>query len=235
MTTEMDLLHMDERQRLAWLMANRGTLIAVGAAWVGLIVWELAHARSPLFLIVMVPVFALLRAGLFFYYCATPVDLGGRPTGGGLGRPLKILAALLLLLCLFLPLYHFSGPAADEAVRSASAWHHLREDWRATFPILVAFLWPVATLALAWKASRRRRSTLVQLAEPLLAALSVLVVLWIPQLVWGTKTLSVFIVGFEQARPAVGCYLAVIANGLYFVAWLSETLRPWVIGSRQPA
>ena len=61
MTTEMDLMHMDERQRLAWLMANRGALIAVGATWIGLIVWELAQGRFPMFLITMVPVFALAR------------------------------------------------------------------------------------------------------------------------------------------------------------------------------
>ena len=61
MPTEMDLFRMDERQRLAWLMANRGTVIAVGLTWIGMIVWELAHQRAPVFLIAMVPVFALLR------------------------------------------------------------------------------------------------------------------------------------------------------------------------------
>ena len=63
MTSEMDLLRMDERQRLAWLMANRGTVVAVGVIWMGMIVWELAQGRAPLFLIVMVPVLALLRVG----------------------------------------------------------------------------------------------------------------------------------------------------------------------------
>ena len=68
MPNEMDALRMDERQRNAWLMANRGTVFAVGIAWLGLIGWELAHGRTPLFLIAMVPVFALIRFGLFFYY-----------------------------------------------------------------------------------------------------------------------------------------------------------------------
>ena len=31
MTNEMNLMKMDERQRLIWFMANRGTLITVGA------------------------------------------------------------------------------------------------------------------------------------------------------------------------------------------------------------
>ena len=68
MKTEMDALRMDERQRFAWLMANRGTLFAVGATWIGMIALELAQGRAPVFLIVMVPVFALVRFGLYFYY-----------------------------------------------------------------------------------------------------------------------------------------------------------------------
>ena len=34
MSNEMDLMHLDERQRLAWLMANRGTLIDGGLVFV---------------------------------------------------------------------------------------------------------------------------------------------------------------------------------------------------------
>jgi uncharacterized membrane protein AbrB (regulator of aidB expression) len=64
----MDTLNMDERQRLHWLQANRATLFAVGATWVGMIGWELLHQQTPLFLIVMVPVFALLRFGLYLHY-----------------------------------------------------------------------------------------------------------------------------------------------------------------------
>ena len=78
MANEMDLFNMDERQRLAWLMANRGTVIAVGVAWIGMIIWELAEGRTPLFLIAMVPVFALLRVGLFLLF----VVLSARPEVG---------------------------------------------------------------------------------------------------------------------------------------------------------
>lgn len=52
MRNEMDLLNMDERQRLAWFMANRGTVIAVGAVWLGMIGWELTHGRVPAFLLI---------------------------------------------------------------------------------------------------------------------------------------------------------------------------------------
>ena len=68
MKNEMDALGMDERQRDAWLKANRGTVLAVGAVWIGMIGWELSQGRTPLFLITMVPVFALLRFGLYSFY-----------------------------------------------------------------------------------------------------------------------------------------------------------------------
>jgi uncharacterized membrane protein YhfC len=68
MSTEMDTLHMDERQRLAWLMANRMTLILVGLIWIGLIVWEIVQGRFPIFLVTMIPVIALVRFFAFRYY-----------------------------------------------------------------------------------------------------------------------------------------------------------------------
>jgi hypothetical protein len=68
MKNEMDALRMDERQRYAWLMANRGTVLAIGVTWIGMIAWEIAQGRAPVFLIVMVPVFALVRFALYLYY-----------------------------------------------------------------------------------------------------------------------------------------------------------------------
>jgi hypothetical protein len=61
MKTEMDVLDMDERQRLNWLKANRATLMIVGVIWLGMIAYELVSNNLPVFLIVMVPVFALTR------------------------------------------------------------------------------------------------------------------------------------------------------------------------------
>lgn len=78
MGTEMDVLGMDERQRTAWLLANRATLIAVGLVWLGMIGWEAGHGRVPLFLIAMVPAFALLRLGFFLAYAR----VGGREERG---------------------------------------------------------------------------------------------------------------------------------------------------------
>ena len=68
MKSEMDTMKLDERQRLCWLLANRTTLILVGLSWLFMIGWELLHDRMPYFLIVMVPVFAIIRFITFLYY-----------------------------------------------------------------------------------------------------------------------------------------------------------------------
>jgi hypothetical protein len=64
----MDLMHMDERQRLHWLAANRATLMTVGVVWLLMIGWELLQQRFPMFLVVMVPVFAAIRLGFYRFY-----------------------------------------------------------------------------------------------------------------------------------------------------------------------
>lgn len=68
MKTEMDALGLDERQRVCWLYANRALIFVVGIVWLGMIVWEFAHQRLPLFMIIMVPVFALIRFLAFMLY-----------------------------------------------------------------------------------------------------------------------------------------------------------------------
>lgn len=68
MTEEMDILRMDERQRLAWMRANRVTLILVGLIWIGMIVWEMFQGKFPKFLVTMVPVFALARVLTYRYF-----------------------------------------------------------------------------------------------------------------------------------------------------------------------
>jgi len=71
MKSEMDAMNLDERQRCAWLAANRFTLIIVGLIWLGMIAWELAHSNVPVFLIAMVPVIALLRFAVYRIYSRT--------------------------------------------------------------------------------------------------------------------------------------------------------------------
>ena len=65
---EMDLLRMDERQRLCWLRANRVVLLTVGVIWIGMITWELLQQKTPWFLIVMVPILAILRLAVYKHY-----------------------------------------------------------------------------------------------------------------------------------------------------------------------
>jgi hypothetical protein len=67
MKTEMDVMNMDERQEIAWLKANRATLMIVGVIWIGIIVWEFIQERTPYFMIAMVPLFAFIR--YLFYKC----------------------------------------------------------------------------------------------------------------------------------------------------------------------
>ncbi len=72
MRDEMDLMGMGPERRLAWLRANRLTLMIVGLTWIGLILWELGRGRTPWFLIAMVPVFAAVRFGLYLVYRRRP-------------------------------------------------------------------------------------------------------------------------------------------------------------------
>ena len=68
MKSEMDLMRMDERQRLHWFRANRATLMVVGVVWLLMIAFELYEGRTPGFLIVMVPIFASIRFGFYYYH-----------------------------------------------------------------------------------------------------------------------------------------------------------------------
>ena len=68
MKNEMDVMRMDERMRLCWLLANRMTLVIVGLVWLGMIAWDLIHGRVSYFLIAMVPAFALVRLGFYLLY-----------------------------------------------------------------------------------------------------------------------------------------------------------------------
>jgi hypothetical protein len=230
MRDEMDLLQFDERQRLAWLMANRGTVIAVGLAWIGLIVWELGQSRVPLFMIAMVPVFALCRVGLFFYYCSTSGDPGEPPRGNNLGKYLKTGGTLLLVLALFLPLYGYSASGAGSDTGTRYVWDLVLNDgWSLAIPLGFAFFWPFLARFLSRRSSSPRLAIFAQWAEPLLAATSILIILLLPQVLFEARRTLWFLFVLESARPQIGSYVAVAANGLYLVGWLASALRPWVL------
>jgi hypothetical protein len=235
MTTEMDLLRMDERQRLAWLLANRGTVLAVGATWTGMIVWELARGRVPLFLIVMVPVFALLRVGLYFYYSRSPGALEGGRAAGRVGRAVKIGAAVLLILAFLMPLYSLPASENRRVVLDGGrdygyGWQLLVDEPAMALPLVLAFLWPVLILLLLRLLSGRTSAIVLHVLEPLAAAVSSVVILWIPQVIFEFQIVLVFPV-LAPVRAEIGCYLAVVANGLYVVGWFSEFLRSRIVGA----
>ena len=68
MKNEMNLMRMDERQRFHWLQANRATLMVVGVVWLLMVAFEFSEGRTPGFLIVMVPIFASIRLGFYWFY-----------------------------------------------------------------------------------------------------------------------------------------------------------------------
>jgi len=216
MTTEMDLMRMDERQRGAWLMANRATVIAVGLTWLGMIVWELAHDRSPVFLVVMVPVFALFRVALYLHYLRLPGSAG---RGAGVAKALRLAAGLLLPVSAFLPLFRLeSGTVA--------AWQLARDEWETLFLVVFAFFWPVGVLLLSRLLRPGRIAVIAQFAEPVLAAASTAAVLWIPSVVWEYQSaLLPWLWIPARARPEVGVLVAAGANGLYVLGWLVGILR----------
>jgi hypothetical protein len=225
MKNEMELMNMDERQRLAWFMANRGTVIAVGAVWIGMIAWELTHGRVPAFLMIMVPFFALLRAGLYFFYSSRPFSGGEPARDSGFVRYGKIAAALVLLASVFLPLDSIAG-ARGEAGQYRYVWGLIKDNNIALLFLSLVYLWPLPVFVLTRMKTRRILQLVVQFAEPLLAVTSCILLLWIPQLIFETRSLF-FIPVLVDPKPEWGCYLAVAGNGLYIISWLAGFLQPW--------
>ncbi len=59
-----------------------------------------------------------------------------------------------------------------------------------------------------------------------MAVLSSVLILWIPQIIFGGFKLWFVLMIPLDVQPEWGCTLAVAANGLYLVAWLAEYLSP---------
>ena len=83
-------------------------------------------------------------------------------------------------------------------------------------------------LLVSRKLSGRTPGLVLHILEPLIAAASSIVILSIPQMVLEFR-LFLFVPVPRPVQAEFGCYLAVAANGLYVVGWLSEFLRPRVI------
>ena len=228
MKSEMVLMNMDERQRLAWFMANRGTLIGVGSVWIGMIAWELTHSRVPTFLLVMVPVFALFRLGLFLLYSSKPFTAVGADRESRLVAFGRVAAAVLLVIAALLPIYSVPGLQGEET-QTRHIWTFIGDDAAAAIPLALTYLWPLLIFGLGRLRSRRVLRILVQFAEPLLAVGSAIVILWISHLIFETRILFFFLIVPVTPQPEWGCYLGVAANGLFLISWLAGFLRPQVV------
>lgn len=228
MKNEMDLLRMDERQRLAWFMANRGTVIAVGAVWIGMIGWELTHGRVPAFLLIMVPVFALLRAGLYFHYSSRSFVGTESARDPRFVLYVKSAAGILLAAAALLPIYSVADPHG-QGTQYRYAWDLVKDDTAAFILPALVYLWPLLILAMSRLWSRSFLQGLIQYAEPVLAAWSAIVILWVPQLIFEARTLFSFLIIPVNPVPQWGCYIVVAANGLYLAGWLAGLLRPWAV------
>ena len=226
MRNEMSMMNMDERQRLAWFMANRGTIITVGAAWIGMIGWELFHERVPTFLLIMVPVFAIIRAGLYFFYKSQPFVESESVSKKSFVQYGKVAAALLLAIAMMLPIYNVQESFGQET-RSTYVWNMIQDDSIAIIPLVIIYLWPLILFGLSRLKSRRLLLALVQYTEPFFAVLSSIILLWIPQLVFETTILFFIYIIPLNPVPGIGCYLAVFANGLYLVSLFAGLVRPW--------
>jgi hypothetical protein len=228
MKSEMVLMEMDERQRLAWFMANRGTLIAVGTVWISMIVWEVTHNRMPGFLLSMVPVFALFRLGLYRFYSSKPFTGEGADRESRLVLAGKGIAAAVLVISSLLPIYSVPGFQGEEP-RFGYVWKLGAGHFGALFLLAVTYLWPLLILFLDRLGKNRVLQILTQFTELLLAAGSAVIILWIPQLIFESRTLFYFLITPVTPRPEWGCYLGVAANGLYMVSWMVGFLRPQTV------
>ncbi len=228
MKSEMVLMNMDERQRLAWFMANRGTLIGVGSIWISMIAWDLTHGRMPTFLMAMVPVFALFRLGLYFFYCSKPfvgatADWESRVITG-----VRVAAAVLLVVSVLFPIYSISGDRGEQD-QVRYIWDFVEGDAVGVVLVGLTYLWPLLIFGLGRLRLRGTLRILVQFAAPLMAVGSAIVILWIPQLIFETRVLFFFLITPVTPQPEWGCYLGVAANGLYMIGWLAAFLRPEVV------
>jgi hypothetical protein len=228
MKSEMVLMNMDERQRLAWFMANRGTLIAVGTVWIGMIVWELTHNRMPGFLLAMVPVFALFRLGLYLFYSSRPFTSEGQDRESRLVHGGQVAAGALLVLAALLPIYSVPGFQGEET-RFEYVWKLAGENVGGLILLAVIYLWPLLLFGLGRLSRNRVYRILIQFAAPLLAAASTIVILWIPQLLFESRVLFSFLIIPVNPIPEWGCYLGVTANGLYVISWMAGFLRPQTV------
>lgn len=141
---------------------------------------------------------------------------------------LRIVAASLLALALALPLSSVPAGLAE----SPRIYHWPLEEasgeWFDVILVLLAFLWPMAILALPKNSSRRPARILIALAEPLCAILSSAFILFMVSIAFEFRSFLVIFFLPVSARPELGYYVALAANVVYLACWLWEVVTPLV-------
>jgi len=141
---------------------------------------------------------------------------------------LRIVAASLLALALALPLLSVPAGLAESPRIYHWPLQQASGEWFDVILLLLAFLWPVAILALPKSSSRKLLRILIALAEPLCAILSSAFILFMVSIAFEFRSLLVIFFLPVSARPEIGYYVALTANVVYLACWLWEVVTPLV-------
>ncbi|MBA7660336.1 hypothetical protein ES703_68338 [subsurface metagenome] len=137
---------------------------------------------------------------------------------------IKIVAAILLLICLILPLsscsryvdsegktFYSSSPRPD--AQRITEYYYIWTEFEAkelgSWVLIICFIWPIPIIIYKYRGQRKRVKQILWAVEPLL--------------IIGTVYYIAFSATF-LSDPEVGYYLAVTANGIYGIAWLWEAI-----------
>jgi len=146
---------------------------------------------------------------------------------------LKLLAALLLGVCLLLPFY--SLPEADGSKAYTHAWDLVDGDWGTAGLVALAFLWPWLPAALRGRAGKGRRHLVALAAEPVLAIFSIVLIVAIRSSAFSIVPLfGPWLMIPVSGSPAIGSTLGLVADGIYLAAWVAGGVG-WVVRRRSLA
>jgi hypothetical protein len=141
---------------------------------------------------------------------------------------LRIVAASLLALALALPLLSVPAGLADSPRIYLWPLQEASGEWFDVILVLLAFLWPVAALALPKSPSRKSVRILVALAEPLCAILSSAFIIFMVSITFEFRSFLFIFFLPVSARAEIGYYVALTANASYLAQWLWEFVMPLV-------
>lgn len=137
---------------------------------------------------------------------------------------IKIGAAILLLICLILPLSSCSryvdsegktvyGTAPSTDAQRITEYYYIWTEFEAkelgSWVLIICFIWPIPILIYKYRGKGKRVKQILWAVEPLLI---------------GCAVYYIVLSATFLSDPEVGAYLAVTANGIYGIAWLWEAI-----------